>query len=65
MTDNIKTEIDLIKKDVNTLAESLLEHISSLDEQVQDIIDAVTEGVEVRIREVIKEELANENEENE
>ena len=59
MTEIAKEEIILIKKDVSTLAESLLDHISSLDEQVQEIIDAVTEGIETRIREVIREEIKN------
>jgi hypothetical protein len=50
-------QIELIKNDVNTLAESLLEHISGLDEHIDGIIEAITEGIEEKIRAIIKDEM--------
>lgn len=58
-TDVITEQLNLFKKDIETIAESLLEHISNLDDNQNIFIDSIVEGIDDRIREIVKEEIEN------
>lgn len=55
----LEEKVEVAMNDVQQVAEALMEHISNLDDQVQAITDQIVQGVEQRIREIVREELAN------
>lgn len=55
----LEEKMEVAMNDVQQVAEALMEHISNLDDQVQAITDQIVQGVEQRIREIVREELAN------
>lgn len=48
---------ELNQKDLETLAEAILEHIAHFDEQVEMAIASVSEKIDDRIRRIVREEL--------
>lgn len=55
----LEEKVEVAMNDVQQVAEALMEHISNLDDQVQAVTDQIVQGVEQRIREIVREELAN------
>lgn len=57
--EELELRMNLQSKDVEALVESFLEHVSNLDDQTQLVVDSIIQGVEGKIREIVKQELAN------
>lgn len=55
--EQIVENTDLNQKDLETLAEALLEHIAHFDDQVELVIASVSEKIDARIRRIVREEM--------